>query len=307
MAGHNTPGAAVERRAGLDLGLLAVVLVTVITWGSAFAGIRMALEFYTPAHLALLRYLIASLALGVYAAFARMRLPRLRDLPGLALIGFVGIAFYNLALIYGETTIPAGTASLLIASTPVWMALFAALIFSERLRPLGWLGIAVSFAGATVIALGSGSGLGLDPQALIVLAAALASAAYSLGQKPFLARYSALECTAYAIWAGTLALLPFAPGLWAKVRAAPPTATLAVAYLGVVPAALGYVLWARILARVPAATAGSFLYLVPASAMLVAWVWLGEAPGPLALAGGALIIAGVILVNRWGRQSPAQR
>jgi len=61
------------------------------------------------------------------------------------------------------------------------------------------------------------------------------------------------------------------------------------------------------LARVPAATAGSFLYLVPASAMLVAWVWLGEAPGPLALAGGALIIAGVILVNRWGRQSPAQR
>ena len=290
----------------LDMRLIAVVAVTVISWGSAFAGIRAALGAYTPGHLALLRYTIASLALAILAARTGMRLPRRRDLPGLALIGLVGISFYNIALGYGEMTIPAGTASLLIASTPVWMALFATLLFHERLSSLGWLGIALSFAGAAVIALGTGGALGVDPRALIVLAAAVASAAYSLGQKPFLARYSALECTAYAIWAGTVLLLPFAPGLWAELRAAPAAATLAIAYLGVVPAALGYVLWAWILARVPAATAGSFLYLVPAAAALVAWAWLGEAPTPLAVAGGVLVIGGVILVNRWGRaRAPA--
>jgi len=295
------PAAGQLRARSLDVRLLMIVGVTVVSWGSAFAGIRAALGAYTPAHLALLRYIVASLALAVYAAGTGMRLPRRRDLPGLALLGVVGISLYNLALGYGEMTIPAGTASLLIASTPVWMALFAALLFHEQLSALGWLGIGVSFAGAAVIALGTGGGLGVDPQALIVLAAALASAAYSLGQKPFLARYSALECTAYAIWAGTALLVPFAPGLLDEVRAAPPMATLAVVYLGIVPAALGYVLWAYILGRVPAATAGSFLYLVPAAAALIAWAWLGEAPAPLALLGGGLVIAGVILVNRWGR------
>ncbi len=289
----------------LSLRLIAVALVTVVSWGSAFAGIRAALGAYTPAHLALLRYTVASLVLAVYAVCVRMRLPRGRDLPGLVLLGLAGISFYNLALGYGEMTIPAGTASLLIATTPVWMALFAALLFRERLSAPGWLGMGLSFVGAAVIGVGTGGGLGVDPQALIVLAAALASAAYSLGQKPFLARYSALECTAYAIWAGTALLVPFAPGLVGEIRAAPLTATLGVVYLGVVPAALGYVLWAWMLARVPAATAGSYLYLVPPAAALIAWAWLGEVPGPLSLLGGVLVIGGVVLVNRWGRARAA--
>lgn len=285
----------------LDLRLLAATGVTILSWGSAFTGIHTALGHYSPAHLALLRYLVASAALAAYAFAARLRRPRRQDLPGLGLLGLFGIAFYNLALGYGQTTIPAGTASLLVTSKPVWMALLAAAIFRERLRPWGWLGIALGFAGAAVIALGTGGGLGVDPRALVVLAAALASAAYSLGQKPFLTRYSASECTAYAVWGGTLCFLPFASGLPQAIRTAPPAATLAVVYLGLVPAVLGYVFWAYILARVPAATAGSYLYLVPPTAMLIAWIWLGEAPTALALLGGALIIAGVVLVNRWGR------
>lgn len=284
-----------------DVRTLLAIIVTVTFWGSAFAGIRAALGAYSPAHVALLRYLVSSVALAAFAALTRMPLPRRQDLPGLALIGLVGISFYNVALSYGQVTVPAGVASLLIASAPIWLALLAGAIFHERLRPWGWLGIGLSFLGVAVIALGSGKGLRLNPRALVVLVAAVASALYSLGQKPFLARYSALQCTAYAIWAGTLFLLPFSPGLLAEVRTAPLSATLAVIYLGILPGALGYATWAYILARVPAASAGSFLYLVPAMAMLVAWLWLGEVPGAVSLGGGALVLAGVILVNRWGR------
>lgn len=289
-----------KARAGRGFGTHLAVAVTVITWASAFAAIRVGLRGYTPAHLALLRYAVASVALGVYALLTGMRAPRPRHLPGLAALGLAGIAFYNVALGYGQVTIPAGTASLLIASTPVWLALMAVAVLGERLRALGWLGIGLSFAGAATLALGGG-GLRLEPRALVVLAAAVASSLYSLGQKPYLARYSALQCTAYAVWTGTLFLFPFAGGLPAAISRAPLPATLAVIYLGLFPAALGYLTWARVLSRVPAAVAGSFLYLVPALAMLIAWLWLGEVPAALSLLGGALVLGGVVMVNRWGR------
>ncbi len=297
------PAAGCVKRARLDLRTLLAVVITVTSWGSAFTGIRVGLTAYTPAHLALLRYLLASLAFAAYAVLTRMPLPHRRDLPAFGLLGLLGITFYNLALGYGQMTIPAGTSSMLVASAPVWLALMARLLQGERLRVWGWLGIGLSFAGVTAITLGTGSAVGIDPRALVVLAAALATSAYSLGQKPLLRRYSALQCTAYTFWAGTLFLLPFAGGLWPAVRAAQPRTTLAILYLGLVPAALGYMTWAHILSRLPASVAGSFLYLVPAMAMLTAWLVLGETPAALALLGGVLVLAGVIIVNRWGKAS----
>src|SRR5215472_10533032 len=93
--------------------------VTVLCWASAFAGIRASLQAYSPAHLALLRYLSASLVLAGYAVVTRMPLPRGRDMLGLLLSGIVGIAVYNIALNYGELTVSAGIASFLINTVPV--------------------------------------------------------------------------------------------------------------------------------------------------------------------------------------------
>ena len=100
---------------------------------------------------------------------------------------------------------------------------------------------------------------------------------------------------------GMLLLLPFAGGLPQAVRAAPLSATLAVIYLGAVPAALAYVTWAAVLSRLPAGRAASVLYAVPVMAFLVGWVWLKEVPTPLDVAGGALALAGVVVVNTLGR------
>ncbi|MGI8855854.1 MAG: EamA family transporter [Thermomicrobiales bacterium] len=82
---------------------LLAVGVTVLCWASAFPGIRAALHGYSPAHVALLRYLIASVVLAGYAAATRMGLPHRRDLPGILLTGFIGIAVHNIALNTGET------------------------------------------------------------------------------------------------------------------------------------------------------------------------------------------------------------
>jgi drug/metabolite transporter (DMT)-like permease len=275
--------------------------ITVVTWASAFAGIRLGLQSYSPAHVALLRYLTASVVLVIYALITRMPLPKLRDIPAFLALGGMGITIYNVALGYGQINVQAATAAFIVASAPVWMALLARLIFKEQLRIWGWIGISVSFGSVTIIALGKSGGLEFNSMALAILAAAFAQSVYSIGQKPLLARYSALQCTAYALWAGTLFLLPFSGGFIKEVQEAPFNITAAVIYLGIVPGALGYVMWSYALARVNAARAGSFLYMVPPFALIIAWLWLGEVPPLMSVVGGILVLIGVILVNTFGK------
>ena len=295
---------ALSRAEPAGRGILAVVAaatVTIVFWGSAFAGIRAGLHSYSPTHLALLRFLAASAVMAVYALATRMRLPARRDLPAIGLLGLLGFAFYNIALNIGEQTIAAGPASLLIQTVPIWTALAAVLFLGDRLRPFGWVGIAISFTGGLLIALGKGGRFDLGWGAALVVLAAISASAYNIISKRMLDRYRPVEITTYAVWAGTLLLLPFSGGLIGAVRAAPLADTLAVVYLGVFPAAVGYVTWAFVLSKFPAARAASFLYGVPVMAFLIGWVWLGEAPTIVDAVGGSLALGGVAVVNIFGR------
>lgn len=284
------------------MGVTLALAGTVVFWASAFAGIRAGLGEYGPGEIALFRFVVASVVLGCIALVTRMRLPERRDLPAVFLAGFLAFTVYHVALNYGEVAVGAGAASVLINTAPLFTALLAVTFLGERLRVLGWVGMAVSFFGAVLISAGEGEGFGLAPQALLILLAALSSSIYFVIQKPYLQKYGALAFTTYAVWAGTFLSLVFLPGLTSQMGAAPPGTTLAMVYLGVFPTAIAYVTYAYAFSRMPASRAVSFLYLIPVMAYLIAWAWIGEVPTLLSVVGGCVTLSGVLIVNAFGRR-----
>lgn len=218
------------------------------------------------------------------------------------LSGAVGIAVYNACLNVGELTVPSGVASLLVNTAPIWTSLFAAAVLRERPTALVWTGTAVAFSGVALIALGGEESIRFGQGAVLILGSALAHSLYIILQKPMLKKYGVVTATSMAVWTGTLCLLPFAGGLWEAVRSAPPSATAIIVYLGIGPAAVAYLTWGSVLDRLPASRAASFLYLIPLTAFLIAWIWLGEVPSGRSLLGAAFVLTGVALVNHRRRK-----
>lgn len=276
------------------------LLVSVMLWGSGFIGIRMALPAYSPSHLALLRFLSASAIILVYALIAGVRPPARKHLPYILMMGFISITVYHVALNAGERTVTGGAASMLVASAPIFSALLARIGLEERLRAWGWIGIAISFAGVSLIAIGEGDGVHFNRGAFLVLLAAMATGISVVLQKHYLKTYNVTDFSTHLILAGTLFLLVFLPGLPTEIRQAPPKPTLAVVYLGVFPAAIAYLTWGYVLKRIPASIAASSLYTPPIFAIAIGWLVLQEVPSALSVVGGGLAFVGVTLVNTKG-------
>lgn len=284
--------------------------VTVFLWASAFVGIRSAGHDFSPGAMAFGRMTAASAVLSVLVAVTAIRRRRTQPVPPagafprgrlLGLIAFWGVAWfggYNLALNAAERLVDAGTAALLVAIAPILVAVTAVAVLGERLtRRLG-VGVAIAFAGVTLIA---ATGFTGQTDSIGVSLAALSAVLYAMAvliQKRLLPRVRALTLTWLGALAGTVALLPFAPVVLSELAAAPLSSTVGVLYLGVFPTAIGFLTWAYVLSRWTAGRTTAATYLVPPVAVVLSWALLGEVPAVLALVGGGLCLAGVVLATR---------
>jgi drug/metabolite transporter (DMT)-like permease len=294
MATVTTPAPARDR--ALALG---AALVTVGLWASAFVGIRSAGRDFSAGSLTLGRLLVATLVLGAVVAIRREPLPTRRDLPAIVLCGVLWFGVYNVALNAAEQRVDAGTAAMLVNVGPVLIAVLAGVILHEGFPRTLVVGCAIAFAGAIVIGIAtSDRGVSAGWGAVLCLVAALAYSAAVVTQKPLLGRISALQVTFLACAVGTVACLPFAPTLASELGDAGDPAVRWTIYLGVFPTAIAFTTWAYALSKTTAGRMGATTYLVPPLAILMGWLILAETPPALALAGGALCLAGVVVARR---------
>ncbi len=287
---------------------LLALATTVLLWGSAFPVVRVLLRgsgpgaepVFPPAELALARYLIAALALGAVALVVRPPRPRVSDLPRLCAVAALGICLYNLAVNDGSRSVPAGPGSFIVNTAPLFSALFAVCVLGERVRMAGWLGMLTCLGGIGLIAAGEAQGLRLSRGVLEMAGAALLWSAYTVLQKPLLPRYGALGLVCYVAWIGTLMLSPCLVSTLDCVRAAPPRDLALLAYLALGPSAIAFTTWSYAVAQAPVSRVMPFLYAVPLVALALGWSVLNERPSALSLGGCALIIGGLVAINRWG-------
>lgn len=285
----------------------AAVGFTVVAWASAFIAIRSAGRAFSPGALSLLRLGVAALCLGAVVALRRERLPSRAELAGVLLCGISWFGIYNIVLNAGERRVDAGTAAMIVYIGPILIALLAGRFLGEGFPPILLAGCGVSFVGVVLIAVAVSDGFALGSGVLLCLAAAVTYAVGVVAQKPVLARRSSLSITFSACVVGLIVCLPFTPQLADEIGDAPGSALAWGIYLGVVPTAIAFTTWAFALSRTTAGRMASASYLVPPLAVLMGWLILDEAPAPLALVGGAVVLAGVLVAQRRSRTPVTSR
>jgi drug/metabolite transporter (DMT)-like permease len=291
----------VAHRSSMFLPSLAVA-GTVVSWAGSFPAISFALREIAPLPLASIRFALASLLAIVWLAWQRPQSLLFKDYALVAVSGILGIACYNILLNTGQATVSAGAASFIVNTQPLFMVLLAVVFLKETFNRWSWAGALLSLAGVLTIASGQPGGFRIGTGASLILGAAMCAASFSILQRPLFARGSPLHVTALVLIAGAIALLPWLPAGVQQLSVASPTTLATVIFLAVAPAAIGQTCWTYALKSFGAARAGQFLYLIPPVSVLFAWVGFGEVPVWTTVLGGALALAGVVIVNTWGRK-----
>jgi drug/metabolite transporter (DMT)-like permease len=187
-----------------------------------------------------------------------------------------------------------------VASAPLVSVAIAALALREPLTIPKVAGSVIAIAGVAAVCL-SRSGASVTSAIWVVVGAAVVQGIYHPLIRPLLRIRTGLEVATYAMAVGAVLTLPLLPWGWEPLATAPASAWGAAVYLALVPSAIGFVLWGYVVANLSMASATCLLYLVPAAAVLIAFIWLGEAPQPSELLGGLIILAGVGLIGQGDR------
>lgn len=272
------------------------VLVTALApviWGTTYFVTTEFLPQGYPLHVALLRALPA----GILLLLIVHRLPQGIWWHRSFILGALNFAFFWAMLFVSAYRLPGGVAATVGAVQPLIVIGLSRLFLATQIRPLaiaaGFLGI----AGVALLVLTPGAvldGIGIAAG----LAGAVSMAFGTVLTRKWLPPVSNLTFTAWQLTAGGILLLPLAYLLEPALPAPSAANILGIAYLGLIGAALTYVLWFRGLARIEPSAAASLGFLSPVVATLLGWLALGQSLTPAQMAGFMAVLFSIWLSQR---------
>ena len=281
------------------------LFVTAIFWGGTFIAGRLVAREVGPFSAAFLRFAIASIFLLFITFKIERRLPPVKkgQVIPLILLGMTGVFSYNVFFFKGLKIIHAGRASVIIASNPVFIALFASYLFREKLSLLKFAGIVISVAGA-IIVISRGNpieimkgNIGLGE--LFIFCCVMSWVAYSLIGKAVMKDLSPLVSVSYSSLVGAIGLLvpAYLEGMVQHFSHYTITSWLGIFYLGFFGTVVGFVWYYEGIKAIGATKASQFINFVPISAVVLAFFLLAE-PVTFSLGIGTLMVClGVYLTN----------
>jgi drug/metabolite transporter (DMT)-like permease len=282
------------------------LVLTAFFWGGTFIAGRIVAQELGACSAAFIRFLVATIFLGILIVRFEKKLPRLsgKQVLIVSILGLTGVFAYNIFFFGGLKLIAASRASLIIANNPVVIALLSAIVLGER---LGWrkaFGVFVSGLGAlVVVSRGQLSEL-VQGQVgwgeLLILGCVLSWSSYSIIGKAAMRELSPLVSVFYSAAIGDLLLLVPAlrEGLLNSLPTISPVVWICLVYLGICGTVLGFVWFYEGIRSIGPSRAGLFINLVPVFAVIQAFFVLNEPISPSLLIGGLLVCCGVYLTNR---------
>lgn len=278
-----------------------IAVAVAVLWGVNFLAIHLSLAHFPPLFLVALRFTLIAIPTVAFV-------PR-PDAPVRWLIGYglgFGVAQFTFLYTGMAAGMPTGLASLVLQASGPFTLVLGAVLLGESVRRRQWTGVGIALVGMVLVGVARAQAAALVPF-LLVLLGALGWAFGNLSSR--LAKPS--EPLRFTLWMSVVVPVPMliaslivegpaaiAESMSTSLTVAAIPAWAGLAYTCLVATVAGSGMWTWLLSRHPAGVVAPFSLLVPVVGIATAWIVLSERPGPLELAGGVLVVAGVVVGSR---------
>lgn len=271
-------------------------------WGTSWAASKIGLQEFSPLHLTLIRFIVASLIFYfVVKIFYKDYVIEKQDKRRIWLLGMLGVSIY---FILQHTALDMTTtvnSSILIATSPIFTMFLSTKLFQqEELTYAGIFGALLAFFGVFLVFTG-GKGFSFGQKTLIgdllMLLNSVVWALFTVLGKDVVDKYDPFAVMAYAYLYGTITMLPFAftPGFVASLKAASITTWAAIIYLALFCSVYAYYMWYKGIRILGASQTAMFNYINPVIAVIIGVIFLKETWNMYTLIGGTLVFVGVYI------------
>ncbi len=273
-----------------------------LIWGFVPTSTRHVVQTLSPGNILLARFFVGAAAAVILLWGFRAPLPPRHLIPRAIFLGLLGQLGFNVPLAYGIQHVEAGTAALISGLSSVFIAALAVPILGERLHLRVIVGLVLALSGSILVTITSGGELSLSRDqatgSLLILCSAALWAVYSVIVKPWLTQIPPTSIPMLGSIAGLPIMIPIgATGIFAGLGDLAWTGWLGVAQFTITASVIAPILWAIGLQRGEASRAGLYLYLTPLFGVIVSAILLDEPVTIGTIAGGGLIIGGVVLAT----------